>query len=855
MGTANHAVYVAILIAVLLLAVLASAKLPGLGQLIPKHVERFSPKLDTDTGSVLMDYTCGVQLPDGKLHLLDSVTELQSVVPGKPNTCVVKKMSYEDGLLRGNGTSGCTKSSALNDKSVVSDVRVEGGRCIVQLATHQNQRAYAAYEEKLRTAAIENSNVWHEKTAALANTIRYIEIRAGELASVNSSIRASRKVQDDLARELGSLEAEQRSLELLKTDATRTRQMHKSERDALVDQAARLKKDILDLQAEAARYDAQYTRDAADHKRMASEFDAEVKTFADENRAYVDLLQEINGYKSQTTQRRTSYRTRRQDMDAADRPCPSAKQQYRNKWPEKVGDADPWDHYQTSGKTDPQVLADGGWPSCDPLGELDQSSVGVPPAAGQKTALVTLHEHCGKKGWSVDLNEAGEWDLDRLRGKGFEVQNLSSVSVKPGWRVRLYMTPDCRGEALTADKDVDCLTGKWNDMVQSLKITQVPAFAGDQLQASPALRSNYCIQVDGDPEQSGSPVNMSGCTGGLNQQWLYDPASKAFKNASGMCLDVWGASKENHAKVKQYRCHGGQNQQFNLVGVPGDTQGLVVFKPEHTMNTNQGGSAEHLRGKCLDVAFANKFDGAELVLHDCNGGANQQFRGNDKWGVPKPVSRPTRTFPDGIEIRTRFNQGKHPWRFMSGSLIGIDSGEQLRLTIEHQKDDIYLIKSGASVVHHHMGLLKLATTMFNRYWKFVDTRDSGFNIVDTNGWWISYAGDGMMRVSGNPADAATLEVGPPSQAPQPRGTLYKGVDFPGNDIRSFKANSQEECVNTCTATPSCTTAAYENWGANGGCWLKSDARDPRKSASMTTWVKDGTMDTGRASAAQAMASA
>ncbi|MGI5270444.1 ricin-type beta-trefoil lectin domain protein [Nonomuraea sp. CA-218870] len=86
------------------------------------------------------------------------------------------------------------------------------------------------------------------------------------------------------------------------------------------------------------------------------------------------------------------------------------------------------------------------------------------------------------------------------------------------------------------------------------------------------------------------------------------PDTGAFRGvASNRCLDVNGASQANGAQVLIWDCNGQANQQWTVT------------------------SAGELRvygGKCLDVNGGGTADGSAVIIWDCNGQNNQKWRHN-----------------------------------------------------------------------------------------------------------------------------------------------------------------------------------------------------------------------------------
>ncbi len=76
---------------------------------------------------------------------------------------------------------------------------------------------------------------------------------------------------------------------------------------------------------------------------------------------------------------------------------------------------------------------------------------------------------------------------------------------------------------------------------------------------------------------------------------------------SGRCLDVDGASQSNGAQTLIWDCHGGANQQWT---------------------STSAGELRVYGNKCLDVNGAGTADGTSVIIWDCNGQNNQKWRFN-----------------------------------------------------------------------------------------------------------------------------------------------------------------------------------------------------------------------------------
>ncbi len=83
-----------------------------------------------------------------------------------------------------------------------------------------------------------------------------------------------------------------------------------------------------------------------------------------------------------------------------------------------------------------------------------------------------------------------------------------------------------------------------------------------------------------------------------------DAAYEIKPRHSGKCLDVAYASQWNGANVGQYSCNGGYNQQFSLQYVD---SGYYKIVARHS-------------GKCLDVEYGSRGDGANIQQWTCGVG-------------------------------------------------------------------------------------------------------------------------------------------------------------------------------------------------------------------------------------------
>jgi hypothetical protein len=102
--------------------------------------------------------------------------------------------------------------------------------------------------------------------------------------------------------------------------------------------------------------------------------------------------------------------------------------------------------------------------------------------------------------------------------------------------------------------------------------------------------------------------------GGANQQWVYDPASKAIRSASqNLVFDVKGANLRPRGEIMAWHPHNGPNQRWDLVPVilpVGD-----IFRIEIAGN----------HGLVLDISGGSTVEAAKVIIASPSGGLSQQF--------------------------------------------------------------------------------------------------------------------------------------------------------------------------------------------------------------------------------------
>ena len=151
----------------------------------------------------------------------------------------------------------------------------------------------------------------------------------------------------------------------------------------------------------------------------------------------------------------------------------------------------------------------------------------------------------------------------------------------------------------TGTVTVTAIDGSGATASQSFLWTVEPS--GDGIAATPLVGyQGLCLDVTGNNNAPGNPVQVYTCNGSNAQEWTAEPDGTI--QADGNCLDVKGASTANSTPVQLYTCDGTGAQQW----IP----------------QSDGALKNPASGRCLDDT---NFGGAgtQVQIWDCNGAANQ----------------------------------------------------------------------------------------------------------------------------------------------------------------------------------------------------------------------------------------
>jgi streptogrisin C len=116
--------------------------------------------------------------------------------------------------------------------------------------------------------------------------------------------------------------------------------------------------------------------------------------------------------------------------------------------------------------------------------------------------------------------------------------------------------------------------------------------------------NNKCIDVPGANFSDGVLVQMYTCNGTNAQRWNH--LNGQLQTSNGKCLDAAGGGTANNTPIQIVGCHDHPAQQF-------------VFSAA-------GDLVNPVSNRCVDIRDWNGNDGAQLILYDCHGGANQKWR-------------------------------------------------------------------------------------------------------------------------------------------------------------------------------------------------------------------------------------
>jgi beta-glucosidase len=138
----------------------------------------------------------------------------------------------------------------------------------------------------------------------------------------------------------------------------------------------------------------------------------------------------------------------------------------------------------------------------------------------------------------------------------------------------------------------------------STSFTWTVAPSGDGIATTPLVGyEGVCLDVTGDSNTNGTPVDIYTCNGTNGQQWTEEPNGTI--HADGKCLDVIGGGTANGTLVDLYQCNG---------------TGAQVWHPQP-----DGALVNPQSGACLDDTGWSTTPGTQVQIWSCTGNANQSW--------------------------------------------------------------------------------------------------------------------------------------------------------------------------------------------------------------------------------------
>ncbi|HEV8173753.1 MAG TPA: RICIN domain-containing protein [Actinoplanes sp.] len=156
-------------------------------------------------------------------------------------------------------------------------------------------------------------------------------------------------------------------------------------------------------------------------------------------------------------------------------------------------------------------------------------------------------------------------------------------------------------------------------MVFAATIALAPS-ADAAINSSPLVNpaSNRCLDVTGNNNADGTPVEIWDCHGGENQRWTSTAAGELVVTIAGVtkCLDAFGGDTADGTRIIIWSCHGGTNQKWNL-----NSDGTITGVQS---------------GRCLDVYGNNTANGTIVELWGCKAPDNNNQRWSPGGGTNPP---------------------------------------------------------------------------------------------------------------------------------------------------------------------------------------------------------------------------
>ncbi|MFY0599156.1 MAG: RICIN domain-containing protein [Cyclobacteriaceae bacterium] len=235
---------------------------------------------------------------------------------------------------------------------------------------------------------------------------------------------------------------------------------------------------------------------------------------------------------------------------------------------------------------------------------FQKSDVPLPSSSCGSNPKAWVYQHCNNAGYSVALNE-GSYNLSQLIACGVNNDDISSLTLAPGYKITLYQHGSFGGYFHTFTSNDACLSNNtesrangssWNDDISSVIIEPIGSGGGNSIVT---IRKGNATSFALDGGNGGANnQNVALWTynqNSVNQQWEEISRGNGFysykKVNTNFCIDGSNGGS-NGQNVKLWACNDtNQNQQFKKISLSGGNFRLEKRNaPGVSIDGNNGGS-------------------------------------------------------------------------------------------------------------------------------------------------------------------------------------------------------------------------------------------------------------------------
>lgn len=270
----------------------------------------------------------------------------------------------------------------------------------------------------------------------------------------------------------------------------------------------------------------------------------------------------------------------------------------------------------------------------------------------------TAYQDADYGGYSVELAE-GEFDKQKMEWAGIKDQDITSMKVKPGFKMICYKDDNFSGDMveITADcKSIGTDHNGWNDQITSFKVVPNGVTGlNTQLVRLKNEESSFFLNTIGNMTERGRHACQSKESKETTHNWILHEVSgtpgvyniRAW-NDRALGLDCIGAGTSEGTKLQLENISDGNTyQQFILYKKP-DGQYQVVSRSSALV---------------LDVPSSSHNDGIELQLWTNNGSKAQQ------WTLETPTLTEVYLVGGAVGVDWNVNNSLSPQKLANGKFL------------------------------------------------------------------------------------------------------------------------------------------------------------------------------------------